>query len=128
MYPNDTDALNFGEAYLSLGYDFKVLSVSAMYALGVDTHSAPGVVYDPGDAWELGVSVPLPMDVTLDGTYGEYDDAQNGTANGYGDYYSVGLSKTFGKFDTTLAYTGMDYDDTTSKDEDNVVLTVGTSF
>ena len=132
MYPNDTDNLNFGEAYLSLGYDFGVASVSAMYALGVDTHDVSGQTsdYEPGDAWELGLSVPLPGEVTLDGTYGEYDDAQssNSNVNGFGEYYSVGLSKSFGKFDYSIAYTGMDYEAAATKDVDSIVFTVGTSF
>jgi len=127
MYPGDTDNLNFAEAYLGLGYDFDVLSVSAQYSLGIDA-DAPGVS-DFGDAWEVGVSVPLPMDVTLDGTYGNYED----DAKSYGDYYSVSVSKTFGKFDVSLAYTGMDYDSSTGGrdgdgSDDFVVATIGTSF
>lgn len=133
-YPGDTDALNFGEASLTLGYDFEVASVSGKYYVGIDTNdlstgdAANG--WEPGDGWELGVSVPLPMDITLDGTYGQYDDegTQNVTANQYGDYYYVGASKTFGKFDVTVAYTGMDYDNAATKDQDSLVVTVGTSF
>jgi len=137
MYPNDTDALNFGEAYLSLGYDFDVVSISAMYALGVDTHDVAGQTtdYEPGDAWEFGVSVPLPADMSIDGTYGSYDDAQNSNSNvnSFGDYYSISATKSFSKFDFTLAYTGMDYDVATngpSADgkQDNVVATISTSF
>ncbi|MBC8238359.1 MAG: hypothetical protein H8E76_09065 [Helicobacteraceae bacterium] len=138
MYPNDADNLNFAEAYLSLGYDFGVASVSGMYYVGIDTDELPAETattgWEPGDGWEVGVSVPLPMDIALDGTYGEYDDkgTKNVTANNYGDYYSVSLSKSFGKFDYSLAYTGMDYETSVanggSEDQDNVVFTVGTSF
>ena len=139
MYPNNTDELNFGEAYLTLGYDFDILSVSAMYALGVDTDDVANEAvsgWEPGDDWELGVSIPLPADVTLDGTYGEYDDKgtqNNPTVNNFGNYYSVGITKTFGKFDVNLAYTGMDYDVATNGHdgngkEDNLVATIGTSF
>ena len=138
MYPNDADNLNFAEAYLSLGYDFGVASVSGMYYVGIDTDELPAETattgWEPGDGWEVGVSVPLPMDIALDGTYGEYDDkgTKNATANNYGDYYSVSLSKSFGKFDYSLAYTGMDYETSVanggSEDQDNVVFTVGTSF
>lgn len=124
MYPGDTENLNFAEAYLSLGYDFKVASVSAMYALGIDA-DAPGVD-NFGDAWEVGVSVPLPADVTLDGTYGEYEDDTSTTA--YGDYYSVSLSKSFGKFDYSIAYVDFDSNAGSASDDDNIVFTVGTSF
>lgn len=111
-FPGVTET-NMGEAYLSLGYDFDIASVSATYYNGVKTDDT-----DPTDAYEGSVSVPLPMDVTLDATYGDYDDI--------GNYYLVGLTKSFGKFDISLAYTGMEYDDNT--DEDNVVATISTSF
>jgi len=125
MYPGDTDNLNFSEAYLSLGYDFGMASVGAMYALGL---SAEAANYDPGDAWELSVSVPLPAEITLDAMYGQYDDDQNGAGNNFGDYYSVSLSKSFGKFDLSVAATGMDFEAAGTKDVDYVVATIGTSF
>ena len=112
-YPNDTDALNFGEAYAKLGYDFEVASVGAAYYLGVETDT-----FDAPDAWELSVSAPLPMDFSVDATYGDYDEV--------GAYYLVGLNKSFGKFDFTIAYTAMDHDNADT--EDNFVATVGTSF
>ena len=138
MYPGATDESNFAEAYLTLGYDFDVLSVSAMYALGIDTNDEDGETaltgWEPGNTIEFGVSIPLPMDITLDGTYGMYDDegTKNVSVNSLGDYYSVSLSKSFGKFDYSLAYTGMDYETSVanggSEDEDNIVFTIGTSF
>ena len=134
MYPNDTDALNFAEASLTLGYDFGLASVSAKYALGIDTHendvNDAGTGWEPGNAWELGLSVPLAMEISLDATYGKYDDAGtlNAATNNYGEYYLVSVSKSFGKFDYSLAYTGMDYEAAATKDQDNLVLTVGTSF
>ena len=132
-YPGDTDALNFGEASLTLGYDFEVAAVSAKYYVGIDTNNVADEANDgwePGDGWELDVSVPLPMDISLDGTYGEYDDAgtQHSPTNNYGDYYSVSVSKSFGKFDLSLAYTGMDYEAADTKDQDSLVATIGTSF
>ncbi len=116
MYPNASDELNFGEAYLSLGYDFGALSVGASYAMGVSTADAD----DIPDNIEGSVSVPLPADITLDAVYGMYDTV--------GDYYSIGASKSLGKFDFTLAYTGISADSGSSDDQDNIVLTVGTSF
>jgi len=113
MYPNDTEALNFGEAHIKLGYDFKVVSVEAAYYLGVETDTI-----DPTDAWELSASAPLPMEFSVDTTYGDYDEI--------GAYYLVGLNKSFGKFDFTIAYTAMDHDNADT--EDNFIATVGTSF
>ena len=119
-YPNEVDASNFGEASLTLGYDFGMASVSGKYYVGVTTNDL-----NPEDGYEFGVSVPTAMDITLDATYGDYDNV--------GNYYSVGATKTFGKFDLSLAYTGMDYDAATGgHDEDgtegNFVATVATSF
>ncbi|WP_455756842.1 TorF family putative porin [Sulfurimonas sp.] len=134
MYPGDTKNLNFAEAYLGLGYDFEVLSVSAQYSLGIDA-DATGTS-DFGDTIEVGVSVPLPAEITFDATYGEYNDkdtASGGNTNNFGDFYSVSLSKSFGKFDLSVAYTGMDFDSSTGgRDgdgkEDYLVATIGTSF
>jgi uncharacterized protein (TIGR02001 family) len=124
-YPTTTDELNFGEAVLGLEYDFKVMSISATYYLGVDTNDVENVEddWEPEDNTEFGISIPLPLAITIDGTYGQY--------NKTGDYYSAGLSRTFGKFDFSLAYTGMKYDDKTKGEdgkEDNVVFTLGSSF
>ena len=130
MYPNDTEAWNFAEAYVSLGYDFGMASVSAMYSLGIDADTKASD--DFGNAWELGLSIPLPAEITLDGTYGSYDDKDTSStgsnSNNFGEYYLVSVSKSFGKFDFSLAYTGMDFEAAGSQDQDNVVFTVGTSF
>ena len=114
-YPNDTDALNFGEAYLGLSYDFEVVAINGKYYVGIETNDG-----DPEDGYELGVSVPLPWEISADATYGDY--------NKIGEYYSIGLTKTFGKFDFTVAYTGMEYDASDASDEDNVVATISSSF
>jgi len=120
-YPNETDALNFGEASLTLGYDFKVVAVSAKYYVGVSTNDT-----NPEDGYEASLSVPITaVDATLDATYGDYDNV--------GNYYSIGATKSFKKFDITLAYTGMDYDNNNAGhdndgSEDNVVATISTSF
>ncbi len=132
-YPGMTDEYNFGEAALTLGYDFGMASLSGKYYVGIDTNDVADDTangWEPGDGWELGVSVPVPMDISLDGTYGSYDNGgtQNQATNGFGDYYSVSASKTFGKFDITVAYTGMDYDDASTKDENHFVATIATSF
>jgi uncharacterized protein (TIGR02001 family) len=116
MYPNQMDALSFGELYLGLGYDFGVASIGAKYYLGVDTHNTnPTSDWEPENAWEVSASAPLPSDFSIDATYGDYDS--------FGSYYLVGVNKSFGKFDFTLAYTAND-----ETDEDNVVATIATSF
>ncbi len=114
MYPNQSDELNFGETYIGLGYDFGVASVGAKYSLAVDTADND---YDL-DNWELTASAPLAMEFSIDVTYGDYDEV--------GAYYLVGLNKSVGKFDFTVAYTAMDHDNADT--EDNFVATVGTSF
>lgn len=125
-YPNDTKNLNFGEAYVGLSYDFKILEINAKYSAGVDTNDVgvAGAEWEPDDCIEGGVSVPLPMDITIDASVGNYVHA--------GMFYSVGVAKTFDKFDISLAYTGIDRDnptnDITIKDEDNIVATISTSF
>jgi len=114
-YPNDSKALNFGEAYIGLGYDFEVVAISAKYSLGIETNDL-----DPENAYEGSVSVPLPMDISVDGTVGNYENT--------GVYYSAGITKTIDKFDLTVAYTGMNFEDSATKDQDNVVATISASF
>lgn len=114
MYPPN-DANNFAEAHLTVGYDFDVVAVSATYYLGID-----GTNPADSDTWETGVSIPLPMDISLDATYGDYMD--------YGTYLYAGFSKSFDKFDISVQYTEFNTDTVDMIDEDNVILTVGTSF
>jgi len=123
-YPGETDELNFGEASLTLGYDFEVVAFSAKYYVGVETDDT-----DPESGWEVGASVPLPMDISLDATYGDYGSGEDS----FGEYYSIGATKSFEKFDITVAYTGMDFDDRTAGHdgdgkEGNLVVTLGASF
>ena len=115
-YPNDSDALNFGEAYLGLSYDFEVVEIGATYYMGVSTNDWE----DVPDTIEASVSVPLPYDMSIDATGGNYDTV--------GTYYSAGVTKTFKSFDFTVAYTGMDFDDDASDNQDNVVATISASF
>ena len=129
MYPNATEAYNFSEAYLSVGYDFDFMAVGAMYYHGLDADTEGSDSF--GDGYELSVSVPLPMDISLDATYGDYDNTdedEGGNDNAYGEYYSVSLTKTFGKFDVSVAYTEMDFEDADTEDQDAVVASIGMSF
>ena len=114
-YPNDSKASNFGEAYIGLSYDFDIVEISAKYSIGVETNDS-----DPDDCIEGGVSIPLPMDITVDATVGNYVHT--------GIFYLASISKSFDKFDFSVAYTGIDYDDLASDDKGNVVATISTSF
>ena len=123
IYPNQSDEYNFAEAYLGLSYDFEVVEIGAKYYLGIDTNDVDNADdnWEPENAWEVSASVPLPADISLDLTYGDYDSL--------GAYYLVGATKTFGKFDLTLAYTANDGGDAgSSAEQDNFVASVGTSF
>ncbi|WP_372999876.1 TorF family putative porin [Sulfurimonas sp.] len=114
-YPNDSKALNFGEAYVGLSYDFKVVEVSAKYSLGVNTDTI-----DPENAYEGAVSIPLPMDISIDATVGNYENT--------GVYYIAGITKTIGKFDFSVAYSGMDFEAAGTDTEENVIATISASF
>ena len=114
-YPNDSKAANIGEAYAGLSYDFKVAEISAKYSVGVQTDDI-----NPDDCIEGGVSVPLPMDITVQATVGNYVHT--------GVYYLAGVSKTFDKYQIELAYTGMNYDESSIDDEGNVVVKISASF
>ena len=121
MYPNQEDAYNFGEAYFGLGYDFGVASVGATYYIGIDTHNTDNASdWEPENAWELTVSAPIPMDMSVDVVYGDYDSL--------GGYYLVGLNKSYSKFDFTVAYTANDGAGVTANEQDNFVATIATSF
>jgi uncharacterized protein (TIGR02001 family) len=110
-YPNDSDALNFEEAYIALSKDFGSFGVNAKYSFGLD--EAP-------DDIEVGASVALPADFGLEASYGEYDT--------YGERYSVALTKSFGKFDLSVGYYDFTSEYSESMDEDYVVGTISTSF
>lgn len=115
-YPNDSDALNFDEAYLGLSYDFDGFGVSGKYSFALDSEN------DTSDYWEVGASAGLPMDITLAAGYGDWDDD-------IGSNYIVSLAKTFGKFEITVAYTDFDADDMSGlEDEDHIIGTISTSF
>ena len=110
-YPNESDAYNFKEVYLGLSKDFELFGVSAKYSWGLD---------DMPDDWEVGASVKLPMEIGLDGTYGDYDTV--------GTYYTVALTRSFGKFDLSVAYSDFSSDIDSTLDEDYIIGSISTSF
>ncbi len=113
-YPNAAKAANFAEAYVSLAKTVDKTTVSVTYSYGVKTNDT-----DPEDNIELGASVELPMDVTADLAYGMYNKD---------NYYSVGATKEYDKYAVNVAFTGMDYDDSTKDSENNLVATISASF
>ncbi len=126
-YPGETDDLNFGEASIALSYDLDFLSVGAKYYAGVDTNDADDSMDDwkPQNGYEVSASVPLPWGLSADGMFGQY--------NHTGNYYSAGMTKSFEKFDISVAYTGMDFDDSHGGNdndgtEGNLVATLSASF
>jgi len=107
--------INFEEVYLGLSKDFGVASLGATYSKGLS---------DAKDDIAVDASIGLVQDFSLDLGYGDYDT--------YGNRYSVGVSKTFGKIDYSLAYQNFDADTGTNSagvaDERNIVVSAGTSF
>ncbi|MCF6330521.1 MAG: TorF family putative porin [Sulfurimonas sp.] len=115
-YPNAVDANNFGEVYMGAGYDFKVVSVIAMYSLGIKTNDI-----SVEDYVEINLYAPLAKGFSLATHYGIYTNI--------GSDYSVGISTSLDKIDFNLSYVGFITDsDTNADDQDNAILTVSTSF
>ena len=116
-YPNVGDANNFDEVYLGLSKDFgSGFGVSGKYSKGVKVPTGGTKV----DDWTVGATTGLGMDVELALNYGDYDTV--------GTRYSAGLSKSFGKFDIDVTYHDFSADSGSAADEDNIVVSVGTSF
>ncbi len=95
MYINLSKELNFGEAYVGLGYDFDVVAVGAKYSFGIKTNEYAA---NNHDNVEVTASVPLPWELSFDMAYGMFENMN--------DYYYTSISRDFGKFNVNLAYTG----------------------
>jgi len=115
-YPKAQKANNFAETYISLSKDFGVASISAKYSQGVEAPTGAKKL----DDIEATISTTLPQEIGLDLTYGKYQDT--------GKRYLVGLSKTYGKFDLSIAYSDFKHDTTSASDEDAIIATISTSF
>ncbi len=113
-YPNESDAFNFDELYLGLGYDFGMFGINGKYSYALDSN------IDTTDYWEVGADLELPMEFTLAASYGDYDEV--------GTNYLVSLSKSWGKFEFSVAYTDFSSDIIGLDDEDHIVGTISTSF
>jgi len=116
VYPNMSNEYNFAEAYIGLSKEWESFGLSAKFSKGIETDDV-----DPENFYEIGFSTSvLPYDIGFDAGYGNYDDI--------GYYYSVGLSRSFEKFDISLAYIDFSHDTDSNADEDNVVATVSFAF
>ena len=114
-YPNESDAFNFDEAYLGLGYDFGMVGINGKYSIALDSEN------DTTDYWEVGGDIELPMEFTLAASYGDFEDV--------GTNYLVSLSRSWGKFEFSVAYTDFSADSISDlADEDHIIGTVSTSF
>ena len=115
-YPNQVDANNFGEIYAGVGYELEATTLNAKYSLGIQTDDSKAEDYI-----EIDAQTPLLVDFTVAAHFGIYTNI--------GKDYSIGASKSLGKIDFDLSYVGFTADsDTNADDQDNIVLTVGTSF
>jgi len=110
-FPNASDEYNFKDVFLGISKDFELFGVSAKYSWGLD---------DMPDDWEVGASVNLPMEIGLEGTYGDYDTT--------GTYYVVALIRSFGKFNLSIGYTDFSSDIDSELDEDHFIGSISIGF
>lgn len=115
VYPNMSDEYNFGEAYVGISKEWKKFALSAKYSVGVETDDL-----NPEDFWEVGATAVLPYEMGIEAGYGEYHNI--------GIYYSIGLNRSFEKFDLSVAYIDFNHDTDSNADEDNIVATVSFAF
>lgn len=114
-YPSSSKEANFAEVYLGLSKDFEIAKIGAKFYRGVKTHDTL-----VSNAWETSLSVPMPLSVSFDALYGDYAD--------YGNYYSVGFSKSINKaVKLTLSYTGINRE-AGAIDENNIVAMMSIGF
>ncbi len=108
-YPGDT-SLNFEETTLALSKSINDIDFGIAYSKGMD---------EATDNIEYSISA-----MGIDLAYGDYDE--------YGTYYTVSHTRTYDKFDVTLAYSsGLDADkvNNAGNDEDSkVVVIMSSSF
>ncbi|PJB69018.1 MAG: hypothetical protein CO093_11615 [Alphaproteobacteria bacterium CG_4_9_14_3_um_filter_47_13] len=109
-YPGADSSLDydFYEAYLALGYDFDVLSISASVNYSPDYFGSS----DNSQYYALGMEVPLPADFTLSAHVG-HQAIQDNASFGVPDYtdWSVGLGYNLESFDLSLQYVDTNLDE-----------------
>jgi len=108
------------EFYLGLSKEFGNYSVGGTFSYNPD-----GVNEDGDDGVyniQLDASAQTMYDVTVSGSFGLSDGV---SSDDY--YFATGVSKTFGKFDVGLTYTGY-YSDELDDTTDYIVGSISTSF
>jgi len=114
MYPGAAAGTNFEEFYLGLSKEVGGVELGVTFYEGTS---------DDPSTWEVSAGTEL-MGLGLSATYGDYDTT--------GEYYSVGLSKEIlsekWPVEVSLSYTEMDYDASSSTDDDAVIFAVSKSF
>ncbi len=111
-YPGADDDLNydFYEVLASVGYDFKVVSLTG------SLNYSPEYFADSGDALYAAANakIPLPAEFALNLHYG-YQSIDEEASFGSPDYsdWSAGVSRSFEGFDFSLNYVDTDLDDGT---------------
>lgn len=124
-YPGADDSLDYDywEFATSLTHDFGAFAATASYNYSPDNFGGTGDAHYPA----LGVTVPLPYDLTLNGHVG-YQDIEDGV-----DYWdwSAGIGYTWTTFGVSLNYIDTDLDEPSECADgcsERVVLTVSKTF
>jgi uncharacterized protein (TIGR02001 family) len=123
LYPGDTDEWDdvTKEVYLGVSKEIGNFGVGAKVYYDFDNLNEDG---DEGYyTAEFSASLKTIADITLAGTFGM--DNMAGHVDDY--YFSVGASKTFGKFDLGIAYHGY-YNNAADDTVDHIVASISTSF
>jgi len=123
LYPGVTDDWDetSKEAYVGVSKEFGNFGLGATFSYDFDA------VNEDGDEGTYNVqfdaSVKTIAEITVAGSFG-----MNNAAGATDDYYfSVGASKTVGKFDIGVAYHGY-YNDALDDTTDHIVASISTSF
>ncbi|SHO80392.1 Conserved hypothetical protein 2001 [hydrothermal vent metagenome] len=106
------------EIYLGVSKEIGNFSVGATYSYAMMSAN-PAI--DETYNLQFDASVKTVGDITLAGSYGMIDGADD-------YYYAISASKTVGKFDLALTYTGVEWDNPLATDEDHIVASISTSF
>jgi uncharacterized protein (TIGR02001 family) len=107
----DASSNNFNEGYIALMEKLSYGHFSVKYSKGMD---------DAPDDLDLGLSFSLPKHYSLDLSWGDYDTVAT--------RYSAGLSTSYEKINFSATYFNSDFDASGKEDEQNIVVSVGTTF
>ena len=106
------------EIYLGVSKEIGNFNIGATYSYAM---MSANPALDETYNLQFDASVKTIYDITLAGSYGMIDGTDD-------YYYSVSVSKTVGKFDIAVAYTGVEWDNPLTTDQDHIVASISTSF